>query len=85
MLERAEPNHCREFRMTQRVTIVFVLLGLLSLFNLVALIFNTSQSPRAAVGGMNYEALMRDSDFTRAVKSIAQECSVNVDVAKLKC
>jgi hypothetical protein len=70
--------------MTRRVTIVFVLLGLLSLFNL-ALIFNTSQSPRAAVGGMNYEALMRDSDFTRAVKSIAQECSVNVDVAKLKC
>jgi hypothetical protein len=71
--------------MTRRVTIVFVLLGLLSLFNLVALIFNTSQSSRAAVGGMNYGALMRDPDFTRAVKSIAQECSVNVDVAKLKC
>jgi hypothetical protein len=28
---------------------------------------------------------MRDPDFTRAVKSIAQEWKVNVDVAKLTC
>ena len=32
-----------------------------------------------------YEDLMRDPDFTRAVKSIAQECKVNVGVAKLLC
>jgi hypothetical protein len=29
--------------------------------------------------------LLRDSDFTRAVNTIAEQCSVNVDVAKLKC
>jgi len=40
---------------------------------------------RAAVGGMSYQDLMRDPDFTRAVKSIAEQCSVNVDIARLKC
>jgi hypothetical protein len=29
--------------------------------------------------------LLRDSDFTRAVKTIVEQCSVNIDVAKLKC
>jgi len=28
---------------------------------------------------------MRDPDFTRAVKSIAKDCKVNVDIAKLVC
>jgi hypothetical protein len=40
---------------------------------------------RAAVGGMSYADLMRDQDFTRVVKSIAQECRVNVDIAELMC
>jgi hypothetical protein len=72
--------------MTRRLTITSMgLLGLLTLFNLIALALNMSQSSRAAVGGMNYESLMRDADFARAVKSIAQECTVNVDIAKLKC
>lgn len=75
-----------EIKMTRGLTITSVgFLGLLSLFNLIALVLNISQSSRAAVGGMNYEDLMRDSDFTRAVKSIVQECKVNVDVATLKC
>jgi hypothetical protein len=34
---------------------------------------------------MSYQDLMRDPDFTRAVKTIAEQCSVNVDIAKLKC
>jgi hypothetical protein len=34
---------------------------------------------------MSYEDLLRDSDSTRAVKTIAEQCSVNVDLAKLKC
>ena len=72
--------------MTRRLTITSVgFLGLLSLFNLIALVLNISQSSRAAVRGMNYEDLMHDSDFTRAVKSIVQECKVNVDIATIKC
>jgi len=61
------------------------ILSLLSALNVIALAVNVSLPSRAAVGGMSYQDLMRDPDFTRAVKSIAQECKVNVDVAKLTC
>jgi hypothetical protein len=61
------------------------LLCLLSALNVIALILNLSQVSRAAVGGMSYQDLVRDPDFTRAVKSIAEQCSVNVDIARLKC
>jgi hypothetical protein len=79
-------NGIGEIRMTRKMMIASVgLLGLLILFNLVVLVINISQSSKAAVGGMKYEDLMRDADFTRAVRSVVQECSVNVDIAKLKC
>jgi hypothetical protein len=74
-----------EVRMTKRLKITAVGLSGLLLLNLIALVLNLSQSSKAAVGGMKYEDLMRDADFIRAVKSIAQECTVNVDLAKLKC
>jgi hypothetical protein len=64
---------------------VLVLLCLLSGLNAIALIINLSQPTKAAVAGKSYEDLMRDSDFTRAVQSIAQACKVNVDIAKLVC
>jgi hypothetical protein len=65
--------------------IVVALLCLLSGLNAIALIVNLSQSSRAAVGGMSYQELVNDPDFARAVKSIAQDCKVNVDIAKLVC
>ena len=68
-----------------RTAALVALLCLLSALNLFALVINNSRLSRAAVGGMKYEDLMRDPDFTRAVKSIAQECGVNVDIAKLIC
>jgi hypothetical protein len=72
--------------MSNRTKIVLIaLLCLLSALNAVALVLNLSQPARAAVGGMSYQGLLRDPDFTRAVKTIAEECSVNVDIAKLKC
>jgi hypothetical protein len=72
--------------MSRRLMIASMgLLTLLSLFNLVALVLTTSQPSRAAVGGMKYEDLMRDPDFARAVKSIVQDCKVNVDLAIVKC
>jgi hypothetical protein len=61
------------------------LLCSLSALNLVALAVNLSQPSRAAVRGMSYQDLLRDPDFTRAVKTIAEQCNVNVDLAKLKC
>jgi hypothetical protein len=64
---------------------MFAILSLLSALNVIALAVNVSLPSRAAVGGMGYQDLMRDPDFTRAVKSIAQECKVNVDIAKLTC
>ena len=67
------------------VTVLMTLLCLLSALNAIALVVNMSPPSRAAVGGTRYEDLMRDQDFTREVKSIAQECRVNVDIAKLMC
>jgi hypothetical protein len=64
---------------------LMTLLCLLSALNIIALVLNLSQVSRAAVGGMSYQDLVRDPDFTRAVKSIAEQCKVNVDLATLKC
>jgi hypothetical protein len=61
------------------------LLCLLSALNVIALVLNLSQVSRGAVGGMSYQDLVSDPDFTRAVKSIAEQCSANVDIARLKC
>jgi hypothetical protein len=58
---------------------------LLSVLNAIVLVLNLSQPSRAAVRGMSYQDLLRDPDFTRAVKTIAEQCSVNVDIAKLTC
>jgi hypothetical protein len=71
--------------MSHRAKIVLTALCLLSALNAVALVLNLSQPLKAAVRGMSYQDLLRDPDFTRAVKTIAEQCSVNVDIAKLKC
>jgi hypothetical protein len=60
-------------------------LSLLLALNAFALSVNLSRQSRAETEGMNYQKLMSDSDFVRAVKSIAEACTVNVDIAKLKC
>jgi hypothetical protein len=65
--------------------LLMTLLCLLSALNVIALVLNLSQVSSAAVGGINYQDLLRDPDFTRAVKSIAEQCTVNVDIARLKC
>ena len=64
---------------------MFAILSLLSALNVIALAVNVSLPSRAAVGGMSYQDLVGDPDFTRAVKSIADQCKVNVDLATLKC
>jgi hypothetical protein len=71
--------------MSHRTEMILITLCLLSALNAVALVLNVSQPASAAVRGMSYQELLRDPDFTRAVKTIAEQCSVNVDIAKLKC
>jgi hypothetical protein len=60
-------------------------LSVLSALNLVALAVNLSQPSRAAVDGLTYQELVHNSDFARAVKSIAESCAVNVDIGRLNC
>ena len=67
------------------LTVLMALLCLLTALNIATLVANLSQPSRAAVGGMSYQELVQDPDFTRAVKTIVQDCRVNVDIAKLSC
>jgi hypothetical protein len=60
-------------------------IAILFLLNVMTIGVNFSQQSRAATGGMSYQELMSDPDFIRAVKSIVEACSVNVDTAKVKC
>lgn len=63
------------------MTMMLVLTGL----NVLALSINLAQQSKSAPSGMTYQELMRDSDFTRAVKSIVGACAVNIDIAKIRC
>jgi hypothetical protein len=65
--------------------IMIAMLSLFTVLNVMALSINFSYQSRAAIGGMSYQQLMGDPDFIHAVKSIAEACTVNVDIAKLKC
>ena len=66
-------------------TLALVLFGMLTILNVVALVMGVSQPSSAEVAGMTYEQLVRDQDFSRAVKSIVESCEVNVDLGKLRC
>ena len=71
----------REPLMSRRA--VTILLFFLTAANVIALAINVSATSRAAVAGVGYRELMNDVDFTRAVKSIVERCSVNVDLARI--
>ena len=69
--------------MSRRV--VTLLFFFLTAANVIALAMNVSATSRAAVAGASYKELMNDVEFTRAVKSIVERCSVNVDLARVIC
>jgi len=71
--------------MSTKSWIIFVTLCLLTALNGIALVVNPPRPARAAAHGMSYQDLMHDADFTRAVRSIAEQCNVNVDLGKLEC
>jgi hypothetical protein len=64
-----------------------ILVPLLSVtaLNVAILLVNLSFPSRAAVANMDYRALVADPDFKRAVQSVTEACSVNVDIAKVRC
>jgi hypothetical protein len=77
--------------------VMFAWICLLSALNIAVLIINLSSpsqgepskgppakgaSAKAAATGTKYS---RDPEFARAVKAIIQECTVNVDLAKVEC
>ena len=66
-------------------TMALVLILVATALNISLLIFNLSLPSRAAVAGMDYEALMTDSDFKQAVQSVVQACSVSVTLATVRC
>lgn len=71
--------------MSHKTITALAILGLLTALNVGILLFNTAQPSRAAVAGMKTQDLLKDADFTAAVKAIASKCKVNVDLAKLTC
>jgi hypothetical protein len=66
-------------------TLVLALILVATALNVSILIFNFTLPSRAAVAGMDYRALMTDSDFKRAVESVVQACRVNADLGKVQC
>ena len=64
---------------------VTILLFFLTAANVIGLAMNVAATSRAAVAGAGYKELMNDVDFTRAVKSVIERCSVNVDLARVIC
>jgi hypothetical protein len=65
--------------------VLFALATLLMALNVIVLGINSSRQSKAVTAGANYQDLIHDADFTRAVKSIAEACTVNVDIARLRC
>jgi len=70
---------------TRTLPAIMTLLCLVTVLNAIVMFLNLSQPSRAAVGGMSYQQLVNDPDFVRAVKTVAQDCRVNVDIAKVIC
>jgi hypothetical protein len=60
-------------------------LAVLLVMNLIVLALNVSQVSRAAGVGLKFQDLIADQGFVRAVKSVAEQCKVNVDLARLEC
>jgi len=64
---------------------IIAILTTVSALNLIALTANLSHPARAAGSGSNYQDLVHDKDFVRAVKSIVESCTINLDIDKVRC
>jgi hypothetical protein len=57
----------------------------LTVLNVGVLVLNVAPVARGALAGSGYKELINDPDFTRAVKSVVEGCTVNVDLARVLC
>jgi hypothetical protein len=64
---------------------ILVLLLAATALNVAILLVDLSFSSRAAVANMDYGALLEDADFKKAVQSIVEACSVNMNIAQVRC
>jgi len=69
--------------MSRRMLLVLVCLA--TTLNFGILILNLSSKSVASVAGLDQRALTKDPDFVGAVRAIVEACSVNVDIAKVRC
>jgi hypothetical protein len=58
-------------------------LGLLAVLNILGVAVNLSRPSNAATP--SFQELIDNPDFARAVKAIAEQCRVNVDIGRLQC
>ena len=64
---------------------ILILLLAATALNVAILLVDLSFSSRAAVANMDYGALVKDADFKKAVQSIVEACSVNMNIAQVRC
>jgi hypothetical protein len=69
--------------MSRRTLLVLVCLA--TTLNVGILILNLSSKSVASIAGLDQQTLTKDPDFVGAVRAIVEACSVNVDIAKVKC
>ena len=64
---------------------ILALLLVATALNGTILLADLSLSSKAAVANMDYGALVKDADFRKAVQSIVEACSVNMNLAQVRC
>ena len=62
---------------------VMATLCFLAVVNIMMLLISFSLPSKAATP--SYKEMINDPNFTRAVKTIIEQCRVNVDVGKVQC
>jgi hypothetical protein len=55
----------------------------LTVVNIMVLVISFSLPSKAATP--SYQEMINDPNFTRAVKTIIEQCRVNVDIGKVQC
>ena len=62
---------------------VMATLCFLTVVNIMVLVISFSLPSKAATP--SYQEMINDPNFTRAVKTIIEQCRVNVDIGKVQC
>jgi hypothetical protein len=62
---------------------VIAALCFLTALNITVLVISLSLPSKAATP--SYQEMINDPNFTRAVKTIIEQCRVNVDIGKVQC